>query len=123
MEILLDEDGNEQRAEASKGQVAATYFSKLFTPTRPDNFQELFQDFLSRVTEDMNQGLIAPVTREEVKEAIFSIKAYKAPGSDGITGMFFQQYWEIIGEQVTNEIQKFFTDGIFPNDWNYHNCV
>lgn len=59
------------------------------------------------------------MSKEEIKAAIFAINPTKAPGAYGMTGTFYQHYWDIIGEQVTKEIQSFFNDGIFPLDWNY----
>lgn len=56
----------------------------------------------------MNKTLTITVTKEEIKEAVFSVKATKVPGPDGMTGLFFQQYWDVVWEQVTIEIQKFF---------------
>lgn len=44
-EILLDENGLVQRLEASKGEVASEYFSKLFTSTNPDDFEQIFTSF------------------------------------------------------------------------------
>lgn len=55
---------------------------------------------------------------------MFSVKASKSPSPDGITKFFFQQYWDVIGDQVTCEIQKFFVEGTFPAEWNYtHLCL
>lgn len=68
----------------------------------------MFHDFMPRISEGMNAELIRAVSKEEIKEAIFSINPMKAPEADGMTGLFYQQYWGIIGDQVTLEIQKFF---------------
>lgn len=55
---------------------------------------------------------------------MFAVKASKAHGPYGMTVVFFQSYWEIIGDQVTVEIQKFFEVGSFPAEWNYtHLCL
>lgn len=89
LEIFIDENGCEQRAEAFKGDVTSKYFNKLFNFTSLDNFQELFHDPMPKVTDEMNQVLIEPVTKEEIRDAIFSIKASKAPGVNGMTGMFY----------------------------------
>ncbi|XP_056841869.1 uncharacterized protein LOC130495000 [Raphanus sativus] len=67
----------------------------------------------------MNSDLTRRVSKEEIREAFFSINADSAPGPDGMTGAFFQKYWEIIGDQVTKEIQEVFETGVLPKDWNF----
>lgn len=108
VEMLRDEHGHEQRAKASKGEVASSYFTKLFTSSNPDEFHYLFHDFRPKVTDEMNKLLISSVTKEEIREIVFFIKATKALGPDGMTGSFSQAYWEIIGDRVSTEIHKFF---------------
>lgn len=38
--------------------------------------------------------------------------------------LFFQEYWEIVGNQITEEIQSFFETCTFLSEWNYtHLCL
>lgn len=67
----------------------------------------------------MNDGLMAKVSKEEVKDVVFSIKSSSSPGADGITGLFFQQYWDIVGKQLTIEVLRFFEEGFFETEWNF----
>ncbi|KAL1192902.1 putative mitochondrial protein [Cardamine amara subsp. amara] len=71
----------------------------------------------------MNQGLIAEVTREEVRRAVFDIDGTSTPGADGMSGVFNQKYWSVVGEQVTNEVLNFFENGVFPKEWNFTQLV
>lgn len=99
----------EIRIDVSMDEVAAKYFTKLFTSSNSQNFHHIFQNFQPRVTEVMNKALIRTVTKDEV----FSINPSKAPGPYGMTGVFFQQYWSIVGDKLTAEIQEFFENGKF----------
>lgn len=99
--------------------MAADYFNKLFKSSNPQGFQNWFSSFLPRVSADMNESLIEVVSAEEIREAVFSIKASSAPGPDGMTALFFQQFWSIVGKQMIQEIQGFFEFGVFPAEWNY----
>ena len=67
----------------------------------------------------MNHYLTQKVTPEDVKDAVFSIKPDRAPGADGMSGFFFQSYWDIVGDQLTREVLSFFYSGIMPSEWNY----
>lgn len=119
LDKLMDDNGVIHRSEASKGEVAASYFQNLFSSSYPSNPSELFEGFIPRVSEAMNDQLLTKVSSEEVKSAVFSIKASSAPGADGMTAMFFQQYWEIVGDQLTLEVIRFFEEGIFDKEWNF----
>lgn len=75
LEKLLDVNGNYHKAEASKGEVATSYFSELFKSTNPSSFQDIFNGFAPRVTYKMNENLTKDVTAEEVKKVVLAIKS------------------------------------------------
>ncbi|XP_010468497.1 PREDICTED: uncharacterized protein LOC104748579 [Camelina sativa] len=124
LEQLRDSNGVLKKTEAAKGEVASDCFNHLFKSSNPQSFNQWFSGFPARVSEEMNQSLIEKVSAEEIKEVVFSIDPSSAPGPDGMTGLFFQKYWEIVGPQVIKEIQIFFEEGVFPVEWNYtHLCL
>ena len=49
----------------------------------------------------MNQGLIAAFTREEVITALKQMHPTKASGLDGMSTIFFQKYWDVVGNEIT----------------------
>ncbi|KAL0685251.1 hypothetical protein Bca4012_052099 [Brassica carinata] len=116
---LLDKNGFYQRSKASKGQVAIQYFLDLFKSTNSENYTEFFHDFPKKVTSVMNHHLTMKVSAKEVKDAVFSIKPDSAPGADGMSGHFFQSFWDIVGDRFTSEVLGFFETGVLPAEWNY----
>lgn len=61
------------------------------------------------------------MTEEEIKRAVFAIGADRAPGPDGITGAFFQQFWIETKTSIMKEVQIFFNDGVLHGDINHTN--
>ena len=58
----------------------------------------------SRVTSEINLELINEFTREEVELALKQMHPTKAPGLDGMSALFFQKYWDVIGNDISSMI-------------------
>lgn len=117
--MLLDNLGEEHFSEGAKGNIAVEYFRDLLMSSNPTDLESLFEGFQSRVMQTMNTTLTARVTEEEIKQASFSVKGSSAPGEDGVTGVFYQRFWHIVGPALTKEIQFFFATSIIPDGWNH----
>ncbi|XP_026409985.1 uncharacterized protein LOC113305093 [Papaver somniferum] len=55
-----------------------------------------------------NDILEAPLSDEEIRVIAFQMGAKKAPGPDGFTGLFYQSYWDIVGDNVTQMVKQFY---------------
>ncbi|XP_074299722.1 uncharacterized protein LOC141630875 [Silene latifolia] len=55
--------------------------------------------------------LIGDVTDTEIKDALFSVPADKAPGPDGYTSQFFKDSFDITGADLCGAVREFFTVG------------
>jgi hypothetical protein len=67
------------------------------------------------LNEEACHSLTKQVTNEEVTRALNQMHPFKAPGPDGFQGIFFKQYWHIIGEDVVSLISTAFETGSFPS--------
>ena len=85
-------------------------FKARFTSAQSDTFP-VRVELHSSVTDADNAELIKPIHDLEIKEAIFQMDKYKAPGSDGFGAAFFQDYWHIINKDVCHAIKTFFCEG------------
>ncbi|XP_074297900.1 uncharacterized protein LOC141628691 [Silene latifolia] len=53
----------------------------------------------------------APITSEEVKQAMFDIPGDKAPGPDGYSSHLFKENWDIVGPNIVAAVKGAFSSG------------
>lgn len=102
---------------------AESYFQNLFTAGDivwdPEGFEAS-----SKVSVEMNNWLTRPVSDLEIKEAVYGIGQARAPGSDGFTGAFYQQFWNLITPDVNKMVRGFFETSIMERSINHtHICL
>lgn len=78
---------------------------------RQDARASLQQIIRRKVPARVQVDLIRPVMVEEIKTALHSIKGDKAPGPDGFCASFFQQNWNIVGQDLIAAVLLFFENG------------
>ena len=70
------------------------------------------------LSESEARNLAETPSDAEVLFALKSMKAFKAPGLDGLHVGFFQRFWLIVGESVKFEIKKIFRTKKIPEHLN-----
>jgi hypothetical protein len=105
--------------------VAEEYFKKIFTSNQPDNevINKCLNGMGGMVTEAMNTELVADFTTEEVHKALKQMYPTKAPGPDGMSAIFYQSYWEIVGPEVTQAILSILHSGFMLRKINFTHIV
>jgi len=75
------------------------------------------EEIIPKLVDDNTNNLLTMLpSKEEIKNAVFSLNSDGAPGLDGFGTSFFQTYWEIVHKDVENAVLQFFTTGwILPN--------
>lgn len=98
-------------------QQVLQYFSNIYASENNCTPNDLIRRTIpSLVSPEDNCFLTNIPTREEVKEAVFNMHGEGAPGPDGFGGLFFQHFWDIVGEDVFQSVLQFFLQGwILPN--------
>jgi len=61
------------------------------------------------VDDRLNAMLTMIPSQLEIKNAVFYLNKDGAPGLDGFGAFFFQAYWDIISNDVTNVVLEFLT--------------
>ena len=72
---------------------------------------EVFQVIDMRVTSEMNQTLDKKVTLEEIKCVLHQMNPIKAPNPDRMNALFYQKYWDVIGQDIGSVVKEYLNNG------------
>lgn len=101
---LWDKEGRWCKNMGDIANIAIDYFSEFFTTSSLTKAMEVAKTIRRCITKEMNEQLTKKFQKEEIIQAISQMHLTKAPGPDGMSAMFYQKYWDIIGEDVSNII-------------------
>ncbi|KAL0456414.1 UNVERIFIED_CONTAM: LINE-1 retrotransposable element O protein [Sesamum latifolium] len=76
-----------------------------------------------RVTPAMNKALNQPFTSEEIMCALKQMHPLKSPGPDGMSPIFYQKYWSIVGPEVSSLLLSFLNNEWYDSLLNFTNIV
>jgi hypothetical protein len=115
---IMDEGGLLWDTQMNVGGAFVSYFSNLFTMGRAGDYSPCTQPIVSRVNAAMNSELLRVFTAEEIKEALFQMAPFKAPGPDGLNAYFFQKNWSTMGEEVCGVLLGILNSRVMPSSLN-----
>nr|GFC33266.1 RNA-directed DNA polymerase, eukaryota, reverse transcriptase zinc-binding domain protein [Tanacetum cinerariifolium] len=65
-----------------------------------------------------SRELEAPISRDEIRRAVWDCGENKSPGSDGFTFEFFRIFWNIVGPDLCLAVEWCFHHASFPTGCN-----
>ena len=95
------------------------YYQDLLKTTNPTNFEDTTRFISTTISEEMNAQLVAAFNAWEVQEAIKQMAPLKAPGLDGMPPLFYQTYWDLVGDEVTSSVLHFLNYVSLPANLNH----
>jgi len=72
----------------------------------------------AKLLDEKKSSISGGMTEEEIKAALWSLKAYKAPSSNGLHVGFFQRFWLIVGSSIIEEVKRVFVERKVPSYLN-----
>ena len=83
-----------------------------------ERYSSIANQWQVTLAEEESEALNREVLEEEIKEALWSMKPFKAPGPDGLHVGFYQCFWLMVGKSVVEEIKDIFLKKKIPEYLN-----
>ena len=94
------------------------YYKELFCTRGGRRWGRVLEYVPKVVNEDVNKELVREVEEDEIKNAVFQLGTFKAPGPDGFNGLFYQKFWEVVNKDVKEAVKSFFINGRMLKELN-----
>ena len=66
---------------------------------------------LTKISETKKANMVRPITDNEIKKILWSMKLNKVPGNEGLTVEFYKFFWDSIGSLVSQIVKDAATEG------------
>ncbi|XP_060965592.1 uncharacterized protein LOC115720043 [Cannabis sativa] len=117
---LTDDNGVVHTSHSGLCGVIESYFQNIFTTDGVDReaVHRVISTIPCSITAEMNADLSKPFSATEVYNALTSMVDDSSPGLDGMSVMFYTNYWHIVGNLVTAAVLKVLNEGASPASFN-----
>ena len=111
---LLDSDGRWQDDPGNIDGIILEYFGSIFKSNELVDFEASLSAIHPKVTPAMNATLTANFKAEEVCNALQQVHPTKSPSPDGMSPIFYQKYWDVVGTNVIYCVLHTLNTGVMP---------
>jgi hypothetical protein len=108
---IQDNHGNCYNSEEDIARTFEDHFVSLFSSSHPTEFDSVLSGVHRVVTDEMNAELVREFTAEEVDTALKQMAPSTAPGPDGMSPLFYQSCWSLVGSDVSQAILSCLNSG------------
>ena len=119
IETLQHNNGNWCFDQDVIKQNVQEYWYSLFQDQDPGSTgNQLLHEAFPRMSDNEFEVLNRPFAACEVKYALMSMDAYKAPGPDGFQPLFYQRFWETVSPSLIQLVHDVLRGVDFPDGLN-----
>ena len=90
----------------------------MYSTSFPIDFKASLGAVDRKVSDAMNVDLLSDFRVEEVQRALKHMHPTKSPSPDGMSPIFFQRYWDIVGPHVVDCVLNILRTCVIPNGLN-----
>jgi hypothetical protein len=100
--MLRNQDGEWIDDEEVLKTMVNGHFEELFADSEEGSDWQQTKYTYPHLTVDNMESLTAPFQDHEIKNAIFDMGSWKAPGPDGFPAGFYHKEWKLVADNMTN---------------------
>ena len=104
IQSIWDRNNVLRTKEEEIATVFTDYYQELFKTSHLSDFDPVLQGVHPQVTQSMNTKLFQQFTAIKVRQALHQMTAFKARGPDGMLLLLYQNYWFVIGDDITKAL-------------------
>jgi hypothetical protein len=124
IDTIMDSNGETHSNPQTIENTLITHFETLFTSQATHNINLAVKGVKDKITSEMKDFLNNEFTAEEVSMDIKGMKGLAAPGPDGLPALFYHNYWEVVGPEVTSAVLEVLNKDGDPSQFNNtHICL
>ena len=116
---LYDKTGVKKSNSKDLLDITSKFYTSLYTAsnTDPTCQKKLLKNIKNTFTSAQKEVLDAPISQEELEEAVFSLNEDKSPGLTGLPAEFYKKFWPYLKDRYLLFINFCFLHG-FPVSLN-----
>lgn len=100
-----------------------SFYSNLFSSGKPSGkarggFDGTLRCIHNQISEDKNDQFVRRASEEEICNAVFQMRASRAPEPDYFSGTFVRKNWCVVSPNIVISINAFLTTGNMPSFLN-----
>lgn len=116
--MLCDDNGIWINNPNDLKSIVVNYFRNLFSHEDVLTLEHYNNIAKVKISEEENHHLKQPVSDKEIWDTVKNIGAFKAPGPDGVQGIFYHKFWDIVGPSVCMFVKNCFANKEIPIEAN-----
>lgn len=120
---IQNEEGEWMENQNDIAEAAVEFYKDQFTRQDHDIDWDILNDLPKLINEDASVLMHSIPSKEEVHQAVMGLNRTSAGGPDGMTRAFYQDTWDIIGDDVYEMVKAFFNGADLPRYVTHTNLV
>jgi len=106
---IKDVMGEWVHEESAVKEIIRSEFNSIYTSSFVSSSWAVLDisQWQASLTNEERESIGGIALEEEIKSALWSLKAFKALGPDGLHAGFFHRFWLIVGNSVVDVVKKF----------------